>query len=125
MKTNSQTEIRNGKTPYRFFDGFTRAMLATMFVLLLGIFVSGNYMSAHHLAGSGTDDRVNNLAAATAHSSHHPFAKLPGDAELGAFSVANFFAGLIVGYHWLRLFGTQEAPPRPEERKEQSGPVSL
>jgi cobalt/nickel transport protein len=41
---------------------------------------------------------------------------LPGDAELSAFSVANFFAGLIVGYHWLRLFGTKTQPdPKKED----------
>ena len=32
-------------------------------------------------------------------------AQLPGDAQVGAFSVANFCAGLIVGHHWSLLFG--------------------
>jgi cobalt/nickel transport protein len=102
---------------YRFFDGFTRTMLAIMGTLLLAIFISGNYMAAHKMTGAGTDDRVNNLASATSHGTHHPFAKLPGDAELGAFSVANFFAGLIVGYHWVRLFGAKP-PAGPEQRKD-------
>jgi cobalt/nickel transport protein len=116
MNAQGQTPPGNGKG-FRFFDGFTRTMLATMFVILLAIFISGNYMSAHKMAGGGTDDKVNNLAATTAHSQHHPFVVLPGDAEVGAFSVANFFAGIIVGYHWLRLFGTKTAPPT-EEKKE-------
>lgn len=126
MTAQTDTERNTGRADasYRFFDGFTRTMLGTMFVLLVGIFISGNYMSAHKLTGAGTDDKVNNLAAATIHGSHHPFVNLPGDAELGAFSVANFFAGLIVGYHWVRLFGTKEAPPRPE-KKEQRGSVPL
>lgn len=115
MGAESPTPAGDRKN-FQFFDGFTRTMLATMFVILLAIFISGNYMSAHKMAGGGTDDKVNNLAAAAAHSQHHPFVQLPGDAELGAFSVANFFAGLIVGYHWLRLFGTK-APP-PADKKE-------
>jgi cobalt/nickel transport protein len=100
----------------RFFDGFTRMMLAVMFVILLAIFASGKYMSAHELKGSGTDDIVNDLAATTAQGQHHPFIELPGDAELGAFSVANFFAGLIVGYQWLKLFGAK--PQKGAEGKE-------
>jgi cobalt/nickel transport protein len=46
---------------------------------------------------------------------HHPFVELPGDSELSAFSVANFFAGMIVGYHWVRLFGSK---PQPGAKKE-------
>ena len=101
---------------YRFFDGFTRAMLGTMFFLLVVIFFSGSYMSSHKMAGGGTDDRVNDLAATTIKGAHHPFIELPGDAELGAFSVANFFAGMIVGYHWLKLFGGK--PPPPDDKKD-------
>jgi cobalt/nickel transport protein len=99
----------------RFFDGYTRVMLATMFVILALIFASGKYMSAHEMKGGGTDDAVNDLAATTMKGEHHPFIELPGDAEVGAFSVANFFAGLIVGYHWLKLFGAK--PERGAERK--------
>lgn len=97
----------------RFFDGFTRAMLTIMIVMELAIFASGAYMSRHKLTGTGTDDIVNNLASATEHGTHHPFVELPGDAELSAFSVANFFAGLIVGYHWVKLFGS-----KPDTKKE-------
>lgn len=100
----------------RFFDGFTRTMLAVMFVILLAIFASGKYMSSHQMKGAGTDDFVNDLAATTAQGEHHPFIELPGDAEVGAFSVANFFAGLIVGYHWLKLFGAK--PQGGAEKKE-------
>src|SRR5580658_8472245 len=82
----------------RFFDGFTKTMLAVGFCLLLVIFATGKYMSAHKMTGIGTDDIVNNLGSAASHTAHHPFVELPGDAELSAFSVANFFAGMIVGY---------------------------
>lgn len=98
----------------RFFDGFTKTMLTVMFCLLLVIFATGKYMSAHKMKGTGTDDIVNDLASNTAHGVHHPFIELPGDAELGAFSVANFFCGLIVGYHWLKLFG---AKPQESAKK--------
>ena len=104
------------RAEFRFFDGFTRTVLAVMFVILLAIFASGKYMSLHDMKGVGTDDNVNNLAATVAKGQHYPFIELPGDAELGAFSVANFFAGLIVGYHWLKLFGAK--PQRSADRKE-------
>jgi len=91
----------------RFFDGFTKTMLAVLFLLLLIVFASGKYMSSHAMKGVGTDDKVNDLASVAARTQHHPFIELPGDAELGAFSVANFFCGMIVGYHWLKLFGTK------------------
>jgi cobalt/nickel transport protein len=100
----------------RFFDGYTKTMLAVMIFILMCIFASGKYMSANHMAGGGTDDRVNDLATTVTHGEHHPFIDLPGDAEVGAFSVANFFAGLIVGYHWLKLFGTK--PQGESEKKE-------
>ena len=95
--------------PERFFDGFTRAMLGAMVVVLLAIFASASYMSHHKMEAGGTDDVVNTLATTVTHGEHHPFIELPGDAQVGAFSVANFFAGIIVGYHWLRLFGKPRA----------------
>lgn len=108
MHTESQN-TSDANQSERFFDGFTKTMLTIMMVLLLAIFASGKYMSAHKLAGNGTDDVVNDLASNVAKSAHHPVIDLPGDAELSAFSVANFFAGMIVGYHWLRLFGSKPA----------------
>ena len=107
--TNPQTQAfgSEGENP-RFFDGFTKVVLAVMIVMELAIFASGNYMSSHKMTGTGTDDIVNNLATATkVNGEHHPFVELPGDAEISAFSVANFMAGLIVGYNWLRLFGSK------------------
>jgi len=92
----------------RFFDGFTKTILAVLLFLLLVVFASGKYMSSHAMKGVGTDNKVNDLASAAARTQHHPFIELPGDAELGAFSVANFFCGMIVGYHWLKLFGSKQ-----------------
>lgn len=89
----------------KWFDSYTKILLAVMFVILLFIFVSGKYMDSHKMEAGGTDDRVNNLASQVTKIEHHPFIELPGDAEVGAFSVANFFAGLIVGHHWEKLFG--------------------
>jgi cobalt/nickel transport protein len=99
----------------RFFDGFTKTMLAVLFFLLLVVFAAGKYMSAHQMKGVGTDDRVNDLASVASHTEHHSFIELPGDAELGAFSIANFFCGVIVGYQWLKLFG-----PKPQNSTEKS-----
>ena len=101
----------------RFFDGFTKTMLTVMCVILLFIFAAGNYMNAHNMGAAGTDEHVNDLATSVAHKPHHPFAELPGDAEVGAFSVANFFAGLIVGYHWLKLFGPKAGVRAAEEEE--------
>jgi cobalt/nickel transport protein len=95
----------------RFFDGFTKTMLLILLSLFLIIFASGKYMSSHHMGAGGTDDAVNNLASAASHREHHPFIELPGDAEVAAFSVGNFFCGLIVGYHWLKLFGSKAQKP--------------
>jgi cobalt/nickel transport protein len=115
MSTHPRAFGSEGDNP-RFFDGFTKVVLAIMIVMELAIFASGSYMSRHKLTGIGTDDVVNNLATATkVNGEHHPFVELPGDAELSAFSVANFFAGLIVGYNWLRLFGSK---PQPTPKKE-------
>jgi cobalt/nickel transport protein len=99
----------------RFFDGFTRVILAVMLFLLLVIFASGKYMAAHKMKGAGTDDNVNDLASVAAQTGHHPFIDLPGDAELGAFSVANFFCGVIVGHHWLKLFGARLQSPTKKQ----------
>jgi len=91
--------------PFKFFDSYTRVLLSVMFVMLLFIFGAGKYMTSHAMEAGGTDDLVNNLATVVSKGEHHPFAELPGDAQLGAFSVANFFAGLIVGHHWEKIFG--------------------
>lgn len=104
---NAGAPVKEPGGDTRFFDGFTKTMLSIMFCILLAIFASGKYMSAHKMNGVGADDIVNDLASAVTQSKHHPFVDLPGDAELGAFSVANFFAGMIVGYHWLKLFGAK------------------
>jgi cobalt/nickel transport protein len=87
-----------------FFDSFTRNVLIVGFVLLLAIFGSAYYMDLHKMEAGGTDDVVNNMGATAMHVTHHPLVDLPGDAQVGAFSVANFMAGLIVGHSWHKLF---------------------
>lgn len=87
-----------------FLDPFVKACLITAFVLLLAIFCSAYYMDIHGMAAGGTDDRVNDLAGQQAQVQHHPFVNLPGDTQVGAFSVANLFVGLIVGYTWRKIF---------------------
>jgi cobalt/nickel transport protein len=115
MSTQVKEFGSEGSNP-SFFDGYTKMVLAIMIVILLAIFASGTYMSHHKMKGAGTDDIVNDLATATkVNGEHHPFVELPGDAEISAFSVANFCAGLIVGYHWLKLFGSK---PQSGTKKE-------
>ncbi len=87
-----------------WFDPFTRWMLIIMFAILMAIFAAAKYMNMHSMQGGGTDDTVNAMASQAAKVKAHPFVNLPGDAQVGAFSVANFFAGMIVGHNWKRLF---------------------
>jgi cobalt/nickel transport protein len=101
--------LKSRRAKLRFFDGYTKTMLIVMFVILAIIFASAQYMTAHKMPAEGTDGTVNSLAAAAAKREHHPFIELPGDAEVGAFSVANLFAGLIIGYHWKRLFSKDKS----------------
>ena len=95
----------------KWFDSFTKTMLIVMLSILLCIFAAGKYMESHKMDAGGTDDKVNNMASQVTHVKHHPFTELPGDAQVGAFSVANFFAGLIVGHNWEKLF----AKRKPDE----------
>jgi cobalt/nickel transport protein len=88
----------------QWFDTFTRNMLITGFILLSLIFASAFYMDRHKMDAGGTDDLVNNMASKTVQVEHHPLVELPGDAEVSAFSVGNFFAALIIGYNWRKLF---------------------
>lgn len=98
------TSDENTQKSVPWFDPFTRCMLMIMFFILAAIFIAAKYMNMHNMAGGGTDDLVNAMASVAAHAKSHPFIELPGDAELGAFSVANFFSGMIVGHNWKRLF---------------------
>src|ERR1035437_6258426 len=114
-KINSNQIKKN--TGIKFFDGFTKVLLAVMITILVFIFISAKYMASHHMTVGATDDAVNNLASAVSHTAHHPFIQLTGDAQLGAFSVANFFAGLIVGHHWEKLFGKSKSKKESEQKE--------
>lgn len=108
MESNARKH-NSSKLRIKFLDGFTKAMLSVMIFLLICIFASAKYMDIHKMEAGGTDDAVNNMASQVTKIQHHPFIELPGDAEVGAFSVANFFAGLIVGHHWEKLFAKSES----------------
>lgn len=97
--------MKTQKPSVEWFDGFTKVMLLVMFIFLTGIFISAKYMASHKMEGGGTDDTVNAMASKVSGTKSHPFVELPGDAEVGAFSIANFFVGVIVGHQWTVLFG--------------------
>ncbi len=101
-----------------WFDAFTKTMLTIMVVLLIFIFAAAKYMDSRHMSAGGTDDAVNNMATQVSQQQHHPFIELPGDAQIGAFSVANLFVGLIIGHSWQKLFSAG-APER--ERHDEKG----
>lgn len=104
MKSMDKTGNKKN-TEIKWLDSFTKTLLTIMIVILIFIFAAGKYMDIHKMQAGGTDDKVNNLATTVSAKAHHPFIELPGDAEIGAFSVANFFSGLILGHHWEKIFG--------------------
>lgn len=104
MESSDNIKKRNG-TSIKFLDKFTRTMLTVMIVILFFIFGASKYMVNHKMEAGGTDDTVNTMASDTIKVEHKPFIELPGDAQVGAFTVAGFFSGLIVGHHWEKLFG--------------------
>jgi cobalt/nickel transport protein len=91
-----------------FFDRFTKIMVIVMLALLLFIFASAKIMTHDHSTGTGTDDRVNALGSTAAGKTAHPFIELPGDTQVAAFSIANFFVGIILGYSVQKLFVKKE-----------------
>jgi hypothetical protein len=112
--------VAPNKKEIKFFDKFTKIMLGIMFAILIFIFASGMYMNANKMEGGGTDDVVNSLGSQAAHTEAHPFIELPGDAEVSAFSVANFFVGIIIGHNWEKLFGSKRKENgAPEENGEE------
>jgi len=118
-----RTEIpKTDNPPVKWFDGFTRVVLLAMFICLTFIFISAKYMTYHKMEAVGTDDTVNSMASKVTGSPAHPFIDLPGDAQVGAFSIANLCVGLIVGHLWTTLFGRdaekQQGPRRKDEDDE-------
>lgn len=97
--------INEEKSSVQWFDGFTKVVLTCMLCMLLFIFISAKYMSSQHMEAGGTDDTVNRMASKITGEEAHPFVDLPGDAQIGAFSIANLGVGMIVGHLWSKLFG--------------------
>lgn len=122
-KRCEETAVQPKTTNLKWFDTYTKVLLTVMVVLLLFIFGAGKYMASHQMEAGGTDDTVNTLATDVTHGDHHPFAELPGDAQVGAFSVANFFAGLIIGHHWELLFGRNRIKAESEAEAKSGGGV--
>lgn len=119
MKSTINVKNKNS-SQIKFLDKFTKNLLAIMIVILVFIFAAGKYMDSHKMAAGGTDDKVNNLATAVSSKAHHPFIELPGDAQLGAFSVANFFGGLILGHQWEKIFGKNNNEQTKEEESKKA-----
>jgi cobalt/nickel transport protein len=113
-----RTEIMKTDNPsVKWFDGFTKTVLLVMFLFLAFIFFSAKYMTYHKMEAGGTDDTVNSMASKVSGTTPHPFVDLPGDAQLGAFSIANLCVGLIIGHLWTNLFGKNaEKQPVPQLR---------
>lgn len=53
----------------------------------------------------GVDDAVESMAIDGHDKEAHPFMELPGDTEVGAFTIAALGMGMVIGYLWRKLFG--------------------
>jgi len=108
-----------------FMDSFVKVCLIAFLIFEVAIFASATYMNIHKMVGTGTDDLVNDAGATATSGSattHHPFINLPGDTQLGAFSIANFFVGLMVGYTWRKIyFDTKKEDVESQWKKSGSG----
>ncbi|MBI3946174.1 MAG: hypothetical protein HY321_09670 [Armatimonadetes bacterium] len=85
-------------------DRFVKGVAGVTFALLMVIFVNA-YIGAragHDLGG--LDDRVETIAIGTRKLEPRPVLELPGDSEVGAFTVAALGMGMIIGYTWRKLF---------------------
>lgn len=97
------------KSNLKFLDRFTKIMLVIAFTILLCIFISSKYMYNHKMDAGGTDDVVNTMASKKIKAESHPFIELPGDSQVGAFTIAGFFSGIIIGHHWEKLFAKPQS----------------
>lgn len=86
-------------------DPFVRNVALVTFGLLALLFLNtyigvrlGNELS-------GVDDVVEKMAIDGYNKEAHPFMKLPGDTEVGAFTIAALGMGMVIGYLWRKLFG--------------------
>jgi len=99
-------------------DSFVRNV-AIVTVVLLGMIFINTYIGSQFLGNefSAVDDIVETAAiqGQSLHKDPHPVLELPGDAEVGAFTVASLGAGIIIGFLWHKLLYNEEKVKNKEE----------
>jgi len=88
-------------------DNFVKSVAIVTVTLLTVIFIS-TYIGVNFLGSKfeGIDDVVERIAVEEHKhiKNPHPVMELPGDAEVGAFTVASLGVGMIIGFLWRKLF---------------------
>lgn len=75
----------------------TLGMLALLFInTYIGVRL-GNELG-------GVDDVIESMAINGLNKQARPFMELPGDTEVGAFTIAALGMGMVIGYLWRKLF---------------------
>jgi len=94
-------------------DKFVKTVAIVTITMLAIIFVN-TYIGVHYMGHeySGVDDVVETTAIEGHTKNPHPLLELPGDAEVGAFTVAALGTGIIIGFLWRKLF-YEESEEKP------------
>ena len=88
-------------------DGFVKGVIGVTLALLAFVFVNAYIGSRTGRDLGGLDDRIETMAVAGRALQPHPVLELPGDSEVGAFTIAAFGMGMVVGYTWRKLFARE------------------
>lgn len=86
-------------------DRFTKGIAGVTLALLMVIFVNAYIGARTGKDLGGLDDKVESLALGQHQREARPVLELPGDSEVGAFTVAALGTGMFIGYTWRKLFG--------------------
>ena len=85
-------------------DRFVRNVAIVTLGLLAIIFINTYIGVKLGNEFGGVDDVVETIAVEGQDKEPHPVLELPGDAEVGAFTITSLGAGLIIGYMWRKIF---------------------
>ncbi len=89
-------------------DTFVKRVALVTLVLLAIIFANAFIGVRLGKDLGGLDDRVETMAVEQHRLEPRPVLELPGDSEVGAFTVAALGMGMIIGYSWRKMFGEAE-----------------
>ncbi|HIE26310.1 TPA: hypothetical protein EYP66_03385 [Candidatus Poribacteria bacterium] len=85
-------------------DRFVRNVAIVTLGLLALIFINTYIGAKLGNELGGVDDVVETIAVEGHDKEPRPVLELPGDTEVGAFTIASLGVGLIIGYTWRKIF---------------------